>query len=122
MGVSTDDVGSVERNSWNKSRLDHYRRSSTMRVGLKYITPILAAAAAAVAIAAAPAALAESTPVQPATIATAAPAVAPNIVQIAGHGGGGHGGGGFHGGGFHGGGWHGDRGWGHNWWPWGGYR
>src|SRR5258707_12772484 len=80
-----------------------------MRVGLKYITPVLAAGAAAMAIAAAPAALAESTPAQPATIATAPAAVAPNIVQIAGHGGGG----------FHGGGWGGEpggrargRGWG----------
>jgi hypothetical protein len=34
-------------------------------------------------------------------------AVAPNIVQIAGHGGGG----------FHGGAWHSDRGWG-NWFGW----
>jgi hypothetical protein len=116
MGVSGDDVGSLKRKSWDESRLDH-QRSSTMRVGLKYITPVLAAGAAAVAIAAAPAAMAETTPAQPATIATAPAAVAPNIVQTAGHGGGG-----FHGGGDRGGwhgdrGWHGDNGWG-NWFGW----
>jgi hypothetical protein len=125
MGVSGDDVGSLERNSWDESRLDH-QRSSTMRVGLKYITPVLAAGAAAVAIAAAPAAMAETTPAPPATIATAPAAVAPNIVQTAGHGGGGFQGGGdrggFQGGGDRGGwhgdrGWHGDNGWG-NWFGW----
>jgi hypothetical protein len=123
MGVSSDDVGSLERNYWDEARLDHQRRS-TMRVGLKYITPVLAAAAAAVAIAAAPAAMAEPMPAQPATIATAPAAVAHNIVQTAGHGGGGFQGGGFHGGGdrggWHGGdrgGWHGDNGWG-NWFGW----
>jgi hypothetical protein len=60
--------------------------------------------------------MADPAPAQPATIATAA-AVAPNVVQAAGHGGGG----GFHGGGWGGdrGGWHGDRGWGGDWWPWG---
>ena len=65
-----------------------------MRVGLKYITPVLAAGAA----------------------------VAPNIVQTAGHGGGGFQGRGFQGGGDRGGwhgdrGWHGDNGWG-NWFGW----
>ena len=46
--------------------------------------------------------------------ATPPAAVAPNIVQIAGHGGGG-----CHGGGWGGdrGGWHSDRGWG-NWFGW----
>ena len=61
--------------------------------------------------------MAQTTPAQPATIATAPAAVAPNIVQTAGHGGGG-----FHGGGDRGGwhgdrGWHGDNGWG-NWFGW----
>jgi hypothetical protein len=58
--------------------------------------------------------MADPAPAQPATIATAPAAVAPNIVQIAGHGGGG-----FHGGGWGGdrGGWHSDRGWG-NWFGW----
>src|SRR5258705_10169451 len=93
MGVSGDDVGSLERNSWDESRLDH-QRSSTMRVGLKYITPVLAAGAAAVAIAAAPAAMAENTPAQPATIATAPAARAPHIVHTPGHGRGGLPGGG----------------------------
>src|ERR1700682_806902 len=124
MGVSGDDVGSLERNSWDESRLDQQRnqRSSTMRVGLKYITPVLAAGAAAVAIAAAPAAMAETTPAQPAMIASAPAAGGPSIVQTAGHGGGGFQGGGFHGGGDRGGwhgdrGWHGDNGWG-NWFGW----
>ena len=36
-----------------------------MRIGLKYITPALAAGAAAVAIAAAPAAMADPAPAQP---------------------------------------------------------
>jgi uncharacterized membrane protein len=80
-----------------------------MRMGLKYITPVLAAGAAAVAIAAAPAAWAESTPAQPAG----------HIVQVDNHGGGGdHGGygGGDHGGGYRGG----DHGgYGGNWWPFG---
>jgi hypothetical protein len=60
--------------------------------------------------------MADPAPAQPATIATAQAAVAPNIVQTAGHGGGG-----FHGGGWGGdrGGWHGDRGWGGPWFPWG---
>src|SRR5258705_1390339 len=67
--------------------------------------------------------MADTTPVQPATIATAPAAVAPHIVQTAGHGGGGFQGGGFHGGGDRGGwhgdrGWHGDNGWG-NWVCWG---
>ena len=115
MGVSGDDVGSLERNSWDESRLD-YQRSSTMRVGLKYITPVLAAGAAAVAIAAAPAAMAETPPAQPAVVATASTATAGQIVQVDNHGGGDHGGGDR--GGWHGDrGWHGDNGWG-NWFGW----
>jgi hypothetical protein len=74
-----------------------------MRMGLKYITPVLAAGAAAVAIAAAPAAMAESTPAQPGVVATASTAAAGHIVQTDWHGG-------DHGG------WHGDRGWGG--WGW----
>jgi hypothetical protein len=114
MVVSGDDIGSLGRNS-GKSPDWIIERSTTMRIK-NYITPVLAAGAAAVAIAAAPAAMADPAPAQPATIATAA-AVAPNVVQAAGHGGGG----GFHGGGWGGdrGGWHGDRGWGGDWWPWG---
>jgi hypothetical protein len=114
MGVSGDDVGSLERNPWDESRLDH-QRSSTMRVGLKYITPVLAAGAAAVAIAAAPAAMADPTTAQAAVVATAPTAMAGQIVQVDNHGGGGHGGG-DHGGGDRGG-WHGDNGWG-NWFGW----
>ena len=56
-----------------------------MRIRLNYLTPVLAAGAAAVAIAAAPTAAADPTPAQPGAIAHVVPA---------GHGGGGHGGGG----------------------------
>jgi len=114
MGVSRDDMGFAGAQFWKRSTKQGQRRSNTMRIGLKYITPALAAGAAAVAIAAAPAAMADPAPAQPATIVTAPAAVAPNIVQIAGHGGGG-----FHGGGWGGdrGGWHSDRGWG-NWFGW----
>ena len=113
-GVSRDDMASLERNSGNGPRNSASEGVTRWRIGLKYITPALAAGAAAVAIAAAPAAVADPAPAQPATIATAPAAVAPNIVQIAGHGGGG-----FHGGGWGGdrGGWHSDRGWG-NWFGW----
>jgi hypothetical protein len=83
---------------------------------LSYITPVLAAGAAAVAIAAAPTALAE-----PAQLTNPSAAVASQIVPAGFHGGGGgfHGGG--YGGGFHGGGdrggFHGNHyGWGWN--PW----
>jgi hypothetical protein len=71
--------------------------------------------------------MADPIPAQPATFATAPAAVAPNIVQVDGHGGGGgyHGGGGDHGGygGDHGGygGYHGDRGYG-GWFPFGWHR
>jgi hypothetical protein len=91
MGVSGDDTDSLERNSWDESRLDH-QRSNTMRIGLKYITPVLAAGAAAVAIAAAPTAAAASTPAQPAVIATAPTAPADHVVQVDDHHGGDHGG------------------------------
>jgi hypothetical protein len=89
---------------------------------LSYITPVLAAGAAAVAIAAAPTALAE--PAQPTNPSAA---VASQVVPAGFHGGGGgfHGGGyagGFHGGGDRGG-FHGNHyGWGWNpWnvWDWG---
>src|SRR6195256_5761372 len=102
MGVSGDDLGPRERNPWDESRLDH-QRSSTMRVGLKYITPVLAAGAAAVAIAAAPAAMADPPPAQAAGGPPAPTANAGQIVQVDNHGGGGHGGGDR-------GGWHGDNG------------
>jgi hypothetical protein len=93
-----------------------------MRKKLSYITPVLAAGAAAVAIAAAPTALAE-----PAQLTNPSAAVASQVVPAGFHGGGGgfHGGG--YGGGFHGGGdrggFHGNHyGWGWNpWnvWDWG---
>jgi hypothetical protein len=113
MVASGDDTGSVGRNS-GMSPDWTIEGNTTVRI-TNYITPVLAAGAAAVAIAAAPAAMADPTPAQPVTIATSA-AVAPNVVQAAGHGGGG-----AHGGGWGGdrGGWHGDRGWGGDWWPWG---
>jgi hypothetical protein len=77
-----------------------------MRIGLKAITPMLAAGAAPIATADAPA--------EPASIA------AGPTVEMVGHGGGGHGGGGWHGGGggWRGGGdWHGG-GWRGGWNPW----
>lgn len=58
-----------------------------MRIGLKYIAPMLATAAAAVAIGAAPIAAAAPAPALPATIA------APCTVEAAGWHGDGHGGG-----------------------------
>jgi hypothetical protein len=102
------------------------KRSVTMWIGTKHIAPVLAAGAVAVAIAAAPTAMADPVSALPATpvIVTAA-----GLGGGGGHGGGfghggggfGHGGGGFgHGGGGHGyggydsrhayGGWHRDRG------------
>src|ERR1700682_1315959 len=60
-----------------------------------YLTPVLAAGAAAVAIGAAPIAAADPAPAQPATVASAS-------AVPAGWG---------HGGGYHGGGWRGERGW-----------
>jgi hypothetical protein len=71
MGVSRDDMGFAGAQFWKRSTKQGQRRSNTMRIGLKYITPALAAGAAAVAIAAAPAAMADPAPAQPATIATA---------------------------------------------------
>ena len=59
-----------------------------MRIGLKYITPMLAAGAAAVAIGAAPIAAAAPAPAQPATIAAA-----PTVEAAGWHGGGWYGGG-----------------------------
>ena len=55
MGVSGDDMASHRRNSGKGKELIGFRRSVTMRIGLKYLTSALAAGAAAVAIAAAPA-------------------------------------------------------------------
>jgi hypothetical protein len=74
-----------------------------MRIGLKAITPMLAAGAAAIAIGAAPIAAADPAPAQPAIIAAG-----PTVETVA------------HGGGWHGGGWHGDwNPWFHPFgWPW----
>jgi hypothetical protein len=91
-----------------------------MRRKLIHVTPVLAAGAAAVAIAAAPTALAEPAAAQ---LTNPSTAVASEVVPAGFHGGGG----GFHGGDFHGGGdrggFHGNRyGWGWNpWnvWDWG---
>jgi hypothetical protein len=121
MGVSGDDMGSFERNSGTRVQINH-RRSVTMRIR-NYITPVLAAGAAAVAIAAAPAAMADPTTAQPAAIA-----IAPAAVHVvpADHGGGDHGG---YGGGDHGGygrdyrgDYHGYRGGDHGGYGWGGHR
>ena len=70
MGVSGKDLGSLVSNSgMSPDKVDH--RSTTMRIRLNYLTPVLAAGAAAVAIAAAPTAAADSTIAQPPVIATA---------------------------------------------------
>jgi hypothetical protein len=105
--------------TWKSKADKKSKGSSTMRIGLKAVTPMLAAGAAAVAIGAAPTAAADPAPAQPANIAAG-----PTVETVAhggwGHGGGWHGGG-WHGGGWHDGGWH-DGGW-HPWfhpfgWPW----
>ena len=87
-----------------------------MRIGLKYITPVLAAGAAALAIAAAPTAVADPGWAQSATIASAS-------AVVADYHGGGHGGDhGGYGGGYRGD-YHGDYHGGYGgWFPWGGYR
>jgi hypothetical protein len=54
MDVSTDDNGSTEGNSGTRSDTTNYPRSDTMRMKLSYLTPLFGAAAAAVAISAAP--------------------------------------------------------------------
>jgi uncharacterized membrane protein YgcG len=93
-------------------------RECNMRMKLTHITPVLAAGAAAVAIAAAPTAAAEPTAGH---ITNPATAVAGQIVPTAFYGGGG----GVHGGDFHGGGFHGGDGgfrgnhYGWGWHPWG---
>jgi hypothetical protein len=114
MGVSRDDMGFAGAQFWKRSTKQGQRRSNTMRIGLKYITPALAAGAAAVAIAAHQRPWPIPRRLSRQRSPPRRPPVAPNIVQIAGHGGGG-----FHGGGWGGdrGGWHSDRGWG-NWFGW----
>jgi hypothetical protein len=99
---------------WKAQQDKDFRRSDTMRKGLKSITSAIAAGAAAIAIATAPAAAADPSPDRPAAIAS---------VPAGFHGGGGYHGGGYRGGyGYHGGyGWHGGYWWGHDrpWWQWG---
>jgi hypothetical protein len=60
IGVSADDTASLGRNS-EFEILPIHRRSSTVRIKLNYIAPLLAAGAAAIAIAAAPMAAAAPT-------------------------------------------------------------
>jgi hypothetical protein len=54
MGVSSDDMASTKGNSGTRTDTTNYPRSDTMRMKLSYLTPLLGAAAAAVAISAAP--------------------------------------------------------------------
>src|ERR1700756_4452224 len=90
MGASSEDIGSHGRNSVNSTGMSVQRRSVTMWIGTKHITPVLAAGAVAVAIAAAPTAMADPVSAPPANMAAA-----PGILAPAGPGGGGgHGGGG----------------------------
>jgi uncharacterized membrane protein YgcG len=124
MDVSTDDIGLPEDNSGTR-RTHQPRKRAAMRIKLSYVTPLLGAAAAAVAISAAPIASAADNGPQQSCGASGTGTVceSPGNVQIndappavgfypyGGEafllgGGGGFGGGGFHGGGFHGGGGH----------------
>ena len=54
MGVSGDDMASIKGNSGTRTDNTNYSRSDIMRMKLSYLTPLLGAAAAAVAISAAP--------------------------------------------------------------------
>jgi hypothetical protein len=104
-----------------RCRYTGHHESAIMRMKLTHITPVLAAGAAALAIAAAPTAAAEPAAAQMTNPSTV---VASQVAPAGFHGGGGGfhgGGGGFHGGDFHGGygGFHGDRGWQPWGWPWG---
>jgi uncharacterized membrane protein len=120
MGVSRDDMSSRIGNSGTRREPNDYQRTATMRIKLSYMTPLLGAAVAAVAIVAAPiAAAAQSCGAS----GTGTVCESPGNVQINDspppvsyypYGGdafllGGYGGGGFHGGGFHGGGGGGHR-------------
>jgi hypothetical protein len=59
MGGSADDTGFGGRNS-RSADIPSHQRSTTMRIKVNYIAPLLAAAAAGVAIAAAPIAAADT--------------------------------------------------------------
>jgi hypothetical protein len=54
MDVSTDDIGLPEDNSGTRRTQTNHRNRTTMRIKLSYMTTLLGAAAAAVAISAAP--------------------------------------------------------------------
>ena len=120
MGGIRDDADSVQRNPGMSLIRAHPLRSTTLRIKLNYIAPLLAAGAAAVAITAAPIAAAASAPApHGACDAGVSGSIcdtpgdvgineSPSPVSSDPYGGegfllGGYGGG-FHGGGFHGGG------------------
>jgi hypothetical protein len=119
MDVSTDDNGSAEDNPGTWTDTTNYPRSVTMRMKLSYMAPLLGAAAAGVAIIAAPIASAADTGQSCGASGTGTVCESPGNVQINDssppvtyypYGGdafllGGYGGG-FHGGGGHGGGGH----------------
>jgi hypothetical protein len=67
MDVSTDDNGSAEGNPGTRTDTNNYPRSDTMRMKLSYVTPLLGAAAAGVAIIAAPVAAAAA-PAEPVAV------------------------------------------------------
>src|SRR5246127_5878251 len=89
MGVSHKDTASQQRNAGRDSK-DQRGSAQTMRFGYKQVIPVLAAGAAAVAIAAAPTAMAEPATVQQPSTTT------PVAGDDGSHGGGGHGGGPVH--------------------------
>jgi hypothetical protein len=120
MGVSGDDMSSRIGNSGTRTDTNDYQRSATMRIKLSYMTPLLGAAAAAVAIVVAP--VAAAAPAGPGAIQeSCGPSGSGTVCQSPGNaeindspppvnfypyggdafllGGGGFGGGGFHGGG-----------------------
>ena len=122
MDVSTDDMASLGGNSGRRMDTTDYQRNVTVQMKLSYMTPLLGAAAAAVAIIGAPIAAAAPSgpPAQSCGVSGAgticqspgnvqindAPPAA-NFYPYGGEAfllGGGFGGGGFHGGGGHGGG------------------
>jgi hypothetical protein len=92
MGVSDDDIGAVEVDSECKRDNNIDRGSAVMRIGLRSITPLLVAGAAAAAIATAPAATARPTPAPPAEVTTAPTGMSDHVVPV-GNGGRLHGGG-----------------------------
>src|ERR1700682_4255358 len=82
MDASTDDNGSAEDNPGRRTDTINYPRSDTMRMNLSYMTPLLGAAAAGVAIIVAPLASAADTGHACGGSGTGAVCESPGNVQI----------------------------------------